>query len=769
MFKAIISLAVLLFAIQVSVAQTPEFALNSNGTIRYVHFKNMGCDTLNFHSEKFSGPSLTLAGKALPMSLLTENQYSGTQDQLQYVIAYAIQGDKLALKISCTNIGKTAIEGKRLTLNMGINTTMSHYPQWRSAYFPTLLRVEATHLWGYLMNPNGGIITISSPDPIPAYELYYNNDTKMQSFGHGHRIPSFGLDLLNPGPLPARYGANNNSTLKAGEKRSWTIYLGATTDLQSVIPTAAVDAAAPIITASLYTVEPNSTISFKIYSPIKPTLEITSPDGKKSTVAVKQETNGEYVATYGATSQNGLYTLTAKGGKKIATSSVNVRYPWSEYAKSARRTALKYQQKGSSHTESWYGLFPAYRAAELFPDTALDSEVDAKFDEIYPLMHDRVTNLPTTHKTRIQNSALMAALLAQKYKAHGDIKELRRAANILDFLITQQTDDGAYRNGKVHYTSVIYIAKAFMEVMAVEKELAANSDEWQGNYDRHFYSVKKAIDELTHNLDNIDTEGELTYEDGMISCSYSQISMFALLCDEGSADRKRYTEAAQAMARGHRTLSQLLVPDARMNGGSLRYWEAQYDILTFPNMMNSPHGWSAWRIYGLQYLYRLTGKEAYLTDMINALGSCTQLLDPTNDKLNWAFVADPYLNAEWFVEDKANPGKGKYIKTILGEQYMPMISDWYRAPKNRWVTGYWGYDGGNCDNDVNEIFKCMGEIALTSCYAHRRDDGTLLLWNCTAQQHGDRTVITPDETCVITLYTNADVDSAVKNTIRVQR
>lgn len=769
MFKTIISAVALLMVTQATRAQAPQVGLNPNGTIRYVYFENKGCDTLNFHNEQFSGPSLTLAGKHLPMQRLADNQYGGQVDGLSYSISYITTDDKLALQINCANTGKTSIEGSRLTLNLGINTTMSHYPQWRSAYFPTLFRVEATHLWGYLMSPNGGIITICSPDPIPAYQLYYNNKEKINGFGHGHRIPSFGLDLINPGPLPVRYGATNNGTLKVGEKRSWTILLGATTDLQSVIPTASQDAMAPIVTAALYTIEPNNPISMKIYSPTKPTLEITSPAGKRSSVSVKSSGKDEYTASYGDTSEPGLYTLMAKGGKKVATSSVNVRHAWSDYAKSARRTAIKYQQKGGSHTESWYGLFPAYRAAEIFPESTIDGEVNEKFDEIYPLMHDMVTNLPTSHKNRIQNSALMAALLAQKYLAHGKIEDLHRASSILDFLITQQSKDGAYRNGKVHYTSVIYIAKAFMEVMAVEKELAATSDEWKSNYDRHFSSAKKAIDELTSSLDNIDTEGELTYEDGMISCSYSQISMFALLCPEGSADRLRYTQAAETLARGHRTLSQLLVPDARMNGGSLRYWEAQYDILTFPNMMNSPHGWSAWRIYGLSYLYRLTGKELYLVDMINSLGSCTQLLNPKSDHLNWAFVTDPYLDAELFVEDTANPGKGKYITTILGEQYMPMISDWYRAPKDTWVSGYWGYDGGSCDNDVNEIFKCMGEIALTSCYAHRRDDGSLLLWNCTAQEKEGSTVITPNEECVTTLYTNTDVESPLRNIVRVKR
>ena len=83
-----------------------------------------------------------------------------------------------------------------------------------------------------------------------------------------------------------------------------------------------------------------------------------------------------------------------------------------------------------------------------------------------------------------------------------------------------------------------------------------------------------------------------------------------------------------------------------MNGGTLRFWEAQYDVemqLTgdSPNMMNSPHGWSAWNIYALFNLYELTGDQQYLERGMNALGSCAQLMG-IEGTLRWAFIADPY-------------------------------------------------------------------------------------------------------------------------------
>ena len=112
----------------------------------------------------------------------------------------------------------------------------------------------------------------------------------------------------------------------------------------------------------------------------------------------------------------------------------------------------------------------------------------------------------------------------------------------------------------------------------------------------HYASVKKAIDELVRNRDNIDTEGELTLEDGMIACSALQIALFALTLPE--TERRPYIEAAEYMMAIHSCLEQQLIPDSRCNGASLRFWESQYDVMIRANMLNSPHGWTAFTAYG---------------------------------------------------------------------------------------------------------------------------------------------------------------------------
>ena len=81
-------------------------------------------------------------------------------------------------------------------------------------------------------------------------------------------------------------------------------------------------------------------------------------------------------------------------------------------------------------------------------------------------------------------------------------------------------------------------------------------------------------------------------------------------------------------------------------------------MLTMGNMINSPHGWSAWKVYGMMDLYLLSGRREYLIDAMNTLMSCVSLLDVENKTLNWAFVPDPHREVMTFVPDPENPGRG---------------------------------------------------------------------------------------------------------------
>jgi hypothetical protein len=651
------------------------------------------------------------------------DEFALNKDGIVYSLAYTVKNSVLEVIAGIRNDSGKPFSPQRALLNVGVDTEMATYPEWNQRFFPTLLRCEKTHFWGYFMRPDGVILGIASPDPMVSWANGYN--------GGGHRTFTSCLDLFNKSPQPARH-PQVNPTLAPGESRQWRIFLTPMLKLADVQPQLSKIAGVPMISLDRPTVEAGQKVLgsiTSIQSPVE-SLSVTDPAGK--TVACDRNAN----AFSFAPAQPGTYSIVLKTSDgKIAEAMVACRMPWSWYAKNARANAVAKPQKAGTHTESWYGLFSGYIARKYFPDPDLDKAIDDKFVELAPIMYDMDKKLPKFK--RIQNDACWASLLVARYEATGDLKSLDFAAALADYLVTCQSPDGAYRNGNSHYTCVAYIAKSIMELMAAEKPLAAKDLVWKDRYERHAASVKRAIDDLAVHLDNIGTEGEATYEDGMISCEYTQLAMYALLQTDPAA-RQKYLDAAAKVASGHRCLSQILIPDCRMNGGSLRYWESQYDIMATPDMMSSPHGWSAWRLYGLWYLYQLTGEKDYLRQAMNGLGSCVQLMDFKTGGLRWGFVTDPCVHARVFEKNPSGPPMGIFANRVIGEQYMPMISGWYRAKPNTFVNGYLAMDGGqqsggSCDNDVHEIFKCLGEIALTSAYVVENADGSLETWNCKAE------------------------------------
>ena len=733
--------------------------LRDGGSIASLRMRHSnGWHEVGFRTDRWSGPSFN-TGVTLGHEKPGEAVFSGVQNDLHYRLAYEISDDRLRVSASVNNLGEKPFSPDLLSLILGIDTYMEKFPDWNDRYFPTLLRCEKTHFWGYAMTPCGSILGISSPDPVASWHLEYKPNQ--------HRIYTLCLDLLHAGPLPERH-PQKLDTIQPGQRREWTLFLEQIPSLDQVNPRLSATTGAPMIGCDRYAVMPDGEVNITVYGE-QTVFKKFHPKTKPGTCTITE--------------------ISPDG--KVSEATISVLHPWSWYVKQARKEALAKPQKASSHVESWMGFFSCFLARRHFPDAGLDARADAKFQEIWPLMYDMKKMVPTSWEDRIQNHACAAGLMVARYKATRNIEDLEFAVSLADLMISKQSADGAYRNLDVHYTSVVYIGKSLMEVMAEEKKLTTSDGKWKERYDRHYDSVRRAMDELAGSLDNIQTEGEMTYEDGMISCSCAQLAMFALLQDDPTA-RQKYLDAAMHFANGHRCLSQLLVPDSRMNGASLRFWESQYDVLTSPNMMTSPHGWSAWRIYGIYYLYLLTGDPDYLRQTMNALGSCVQLIDADSGELRWAFISDPFIEAQVFQKFPEQLGKGRCVGQIVGEQYLPMISGWYQAPPHTFVTGYWGGnpklaglndgeswpvqwhgrtlgdqfpfmpangwpaggDGGCCDNDVHEIFKCLEEIALTNGFVIEKPDGSLETWNCSADNQDGTLLVTPSESVISHIHIN---------------
>jgi len=395
------------------------------------------------------------------------------------------------------------------------------------------------------------------------------------------------------------------------------------------------------------------------------------------------------------------------------------------------------------YAESYYSAFSIYLGKRHIPNSVVDHALDSIFHNILPKMFSyRDEKLYVIPNVRVQSLYTGIGILTDAYEAYHSIADLDLAARLADHLSEKyQSTDAAYRTVHgTYYTSVIYGTKPMFELAAIERQLGEKDTLWQHRAERHYYSAKRAVEDLLKRLDNIETEGEQTFEDGMISCSALQLGFYALQTKD-QKEREVYTEALRYMLNKHRCLEQTQVPDARMNGGTMRFWEAWYDIRLKPHVLNSPHGWSSWKTYATYYMYLLTGDEKWLNETMDAVGSAMQVVDVKRaGYINWGFIQDPFVKATYAIEDSVRKGKSVFTTGIIGEQYMPL-------------TLHWRKDHGG-DATVHEHFKMLAEVALTNAFVVEHTDGTFTSYNCFVTINKGNLKVIPYEKCVTNIHFN---------------
>jgi hypothetical protein len=726
-----------------------RLTLAPDGTIHSMDVKAEGkWEPVEFCNGTPAGPAW--AGISLQRQADSPESFAATTNGVRYTLRYQLEGNRLSILAGLKNESSSEYVPAAARLVLGINCEMLSYPAWNNRYFPTLLRCEKTHFWGYFMTPRGRILSVGSPDPVASYTMDY----EMSSWGDGgHLIRTCALDLMHALPLPARH-PQNLSSLKAGEERTWRIYLEPLNSLEEVKPALANSLSAPMIEADRYTLAPgeSSRLTFWANQPV--TVTVTGEDGRAHSLPAHSVSAGKFAASFSPGTDPGLYRLAVtQPNGHVSEASIAVRRPWSWYLRRAREAVLIDKQYASSHLEQWLGLETGARARRYLPDASLDAPIDQRLRQILALQWDLQTKRPTNmlELRYLVNTAQMASVTAHRYMADKDPYWLDLASGFADYVVSRQAPDGNYQN----YTTVAYPVKCVMTVMAIEKWMSPDNERYAAAYQRHYSSAKRAMDFLVRAKDDLTTEGQNTFEDGMISCAGMQLGLFALL-QKDPDQRQVYAEAARGMMQAHRCLEQLLIPDARMNGATLRFWEAQYDVLMggSRNMMNSPHGWTAWLIPGLWYQYLLTGEEEWLRKAMNTMGSCAQLIDSHSGELRWGFVPDPYREVTMLVADAGYPAEGKRIPAIIGEQYVPMIAS-FHYPAHEPVFGNSWTNGWTCCNDVHETFIALSEMALTACYVVERADGELVAWNGAARRDASGVIyIEPAEEIVTRVHVN---------------
>ena len=718
-------------------------SVGADGTISRWEIKEPdGVQTIPWRCDRQTGPVWE------GVSLLQEagtTRYSGWRRQLRYSIEYADADGRLEIIASIENRSGSEYrvqDCERLIL--GIDNALSDRSTMEETFFPTMLRCEKTHFWGYFQNPAGGILSISSPDPVASWQLAY--------IGNGHNIATTYLDLMHAGPLPKRHPAGQD-VLQPGEKRSWRICLQPVGSLSEVTAVAAANCQAPLLSLDRTTLAPGEEACLTLYG----TGRVEAFDAAGNPVRLS---GGPASFVLTAPDCVGDICILASDGSRTSEALIHVRRPWGWYLEQARSEALRMQIKAQSHREGWMGLITAYLAQAFFPDAELLARTEREFTQFMSLMTEPQTggfrtDVPTW-RTRPQNTSWMVDLMNARYAATHDPAALEMAADWADRLIADfQMPDGAFKG----YTALTLGSKFLQDLIDYEEPLAKGDPAWAARRERHARALSRAADNILKVRDLGETEGEATYEDNQAGSAWSLLALHAAQAD-GTA-RETYLHAALQVQRRHACLTQAVVPDGRLRGGTLRFWESQYDVLTPPNMMNSPHGWTMRSQFGALYLYLLTGEEAYLDIAYNAMGACAQAIDERSGELRWAFVPDPYIEAQVFEEDPACPGAGRRVPRIVGEQWLPMISGWWRIPEGE-VASLPGHNevdgwqeptrGWSCDNDVHFHFITLADEFLPNAFVIERPDGSLKTYNCRAERRGDVLVVTPTEEAVLRVH-----------------
>lgn len=730
-----------------------QFLLNENGGLEKLKFGEHF--EVPFRDDCYSGPVFyeKCDGTDIIIPLeqreqgYFEKEYNGCLWSLLYEEETLDGNSVLKITAEIKRNAESTYVPQMAGIQLGIDCYMDSYPQWNTQLFPTMLRCEKTHFWGYMMSPESKIMGLASPDPVVCWNLEYHQRLVDGVLMAGHRIFTPRIQMLHEGPLPSRH-PQTKKTLQQGEKCVMRLYLFSVPEEAEVAKTAAYLAEAPWIEAAQYTVARGDEIIIHSNGDVA----VEGPDAMQCKVLTKSGDKTSFQAK-----QYGIYTVIASKNGRLSETKIYVRKDWSYYLNQARETLKIVQQKPSTHAETWYGFFTAFAAAKHMPEEKADLQLRENFDRVFNMMFERdekgfLKPKKEAMPKRIQNVSSMISLLTDAYEAFDDIDYLEKASELADWLMNTQYSDGTYRSGEGQiYTCVIYPAKSMLELWLVEKNIKDSI--WQDRAKRHFDSATAAIEHLRIYLDNIDTEGDLTFEDGMISCSALQLAYYALLVPEKKA---QFLEVSLYMINKHRCLEQNVIPDCRMRGATLRFWESRYDIIANHNMMSSPHGWTAWKVYATYYLYMLTGNFEWLKTTMDTLGACIQSLDISTGKLNWGFVVDPYIQVDLWENDLDNPGFAKLTPSVVGEQYMEMISDWWRVkdgvvafgfadPLRNRIDGI--YQGACCDNDVHEHFKCLEEIVINRCFVHE-EAGQFICYNCKCNMDGDSLIVIPQESIV---------------------
>uniref|UniRef100_UPI003593E47D hypothetical protein n=1 Tax=Pricia sp. TaxID=2268138 RepID=UPI003593E47D len=307
-----------------------------------------------WRTDEHGGPAW--AGVDLTRVVGKKLYFEGRENDQLYSLEYKDVDGKLTIIAGLKNEGsKPFAAAPSAAVRIGINHEMKDPQAYFDKFFPTLLRCEKTHFWGYFQNPNGQILTISSPDPIASRQIGY--------MGMTHRIATSTLDLMHVLPLPDRH-PQELVQLVPGEERSWSVYIQPANTLDDVLPKVAANAKAPALGLDRTTAAPGETIELAVYFDTKqvPEVSILNPSGEVIRLPKPEVSQNKLVFSIPAPEDIGNCTVRAIANGKQTEAIFHVRKSWGWYLEQARSEALRMQIKPMMHREGWLSFFSAYWA-----------------------------------------------------------------------------------------------------------------------------------------------------------------------------------------------------------------------------------------------------------------------------------------------------------------------------------------------------------------------------------------------------------------------
>jgi hypothetical protein len=256
--------------------------------------RSNGWSAVRFRDDAFAGPTWQLRGPAGWHDIAlrpvdpTNCVYEAVDGPLRFGLRYEVLGRRLGLLATLKNESDQPVGPLQAGLRLGLDTYMEKFPDWRTIPFPTLLRCEPTHCWGYFMSPEGRLLGLASPDPVAGWRLEYKPLR--------HRIYTASLDLLCPPPLPPRHPQDLH-TLAPGQTRLWRLTLEDIATLDEVPARLAASAGGPVLQADRYTVPRGTTTRVRVQGPHPVTGTVRGPAGPPAALEFAPAPAGGWEAT----------------------------------------------------------------------------------------------------------------------------------------------------------------------------------------------------------------------------------------------------------------------------------------------------------------------------------------------------------------------------------------------------------------------------------------------------------------------------------------